>query len=94
MPSGKGFGWWGRGNAHERLRYLRLMSTKELIEEIQRLPVAERIRVLEATLRSLREKELKHSLSIAAEALETEYRSNKALTAFTDIDMDAFYEAR
>ncbi|MBX2978700.1 MAG: hypothetical protein KF905_05335 [Flavobacteriales bacterium] len=70
------------------------MSTKELIEEIQRLPVAERIRVLEATLRSLREKELKHTLSIAAEELETEYRSNKGLTAFTDIDMDAFYEAR
>ncbi|MCU0320120.1 MAG: hypothetical protein MUE88_08580 [Flavobacteriales bacterium] len=70
------------------------MSTKELIEEIQRLPIAERIRILEATLRSLREKELKSTLSMAADALETEYRTNKELTAFTDIDLDAFYEAR
>jgi hypothetical protein len=77
-----------------RMNYLRRMSTKELIEEIQRLPIAERIRILEATLRSLREKELKSTLSMAADALETEYRTNKELTAFTDIDLDAFYEAR
>lgn len=94
MPGGKPCGWWGSGNAHVRLRYLRLMSTKELIEEIQRLPVSERIRILEATLRSLREKELKHTLSMAAEALEAEYRTNQELTAFTHIDLDAFYEAR
>ncbi len=70
------------------------MSTKELIAEIERLPVAERIRVLEATLRSLRNKELKNTLSIASEALEVDYRPDKSLTAFTDIDLDAFYEAR
>jgi hypothetical protein len=94
MRSGKGCGWWVRGNVREVQRYLRHMSTKDLIEEIQRLPVAERIRILEATLRSLREKELKHALSIAAEAMEGEYRTNKVLTEFTDIDLDAFYEAR
>ncbi len=70
------------------------MSTKELIAEIERLPVAERIRVLEATLRSLRNKELKNTLSIAAEALEVDYRTDKSLMAFMDIDLDSFYEAR
>ncbi|MEX1131806.1 MAG: hypothetical protein WEC15_01150 [Flavobacteriales bacterium] len=70
------------------------MGTKDLIAEIERLPVAERLRVMEAALRSLRGAEIKQSLSVAAEAMEHEYRTNKGLTEFTDIDLDAFYEAR
>jgi hypothetical protein len=70
------------------------MGTKELIAEIERLSVAEKNRVLEAALRSMREKDLKHSVSVAAEAMEHEYRTNKQLTEFTDIDLDAFYEVR
>jgi len=70
------------------------MSTKEIIEHIARLPMAKRIRLLEEALRGIREKESKGALAKAAAALEKDYRENKALTAFTAIDMDAFYEAR
>lgn len=70
------------------------MRTKELIEQIERLPVDRRIRLLEETLRGIREKASSTALSKAAAALEKDYRENKALTAFTAIDMDGFYEAR
>lgn len=53
-----------------------------------------RIRLLEETLRGIREKASSTALSKAAAALEKDYRENKALSAFTAIDMDGFYEAR
>lgn len=70
------------------------MRTKELIEQIERLPMGRRIRLFEETLRGIREKASSTALSKAAAALKKDYRENKALTAFTAIDMDGFYEAR
>jgi len=70
------------------------MRTKELMEQIERLPVARRIRLMEQTLRNMRVKESKVAMSKAAAALEKDYRENKALIAFTAIDMDGFYETR
>lgn len=74
--------------------YIRHMSTKELIARIERLPMAQRIKLMEETLRGMRQKESKAALAKAAAALEKDYRENKALTAFTAIDFDNFYEAR
>ena len=70
------------------------MSTKELATEIERLPMASRIRLLEEALRSLRVKELEQNMLNAAQALKADYTNDKVLTAFTAIDLDKFYEAR
>lgn len=49
---------------------------------------------MEQTLKSLRDFELTQEMSMAADALMTDYRTNKELTAFTDIDFVNFYETR
>lgn len=70
------------------------MSTKELIAEIERLPVTKRIHLLEETLRGLRMEQTRQAMSKAAKALEEVYRKGGELTSFTTIDLDTFYEAR
>jgi hypothetical protein len=70
------------------------MGTKELIKEIQRLPVSKRMLVIERTLKSIRESELKKKMKNAVDTLLGDYRSDTELTAFTDIDFDNFYESR
>jgi len=70
------------------------MSTTEIIELINQLPINTRLEVIEKTLKSLRIHSESHQLSIAAEALYNDYKTDKDLTAFTDIDFENFYEAR
>ena len=70
------------------------MGTKELIKEIQRLPVSKRLFVIEQTINSIRELELKDQLGKASESLLNDYRNDKELTAFTNIDFESFYETR
>ena len=67
---------------------------KAFMEALDRLPPAQRMPLLENTLRALRSSALKGKMAKAAAALEAEYRTNKMLTAFTAIDADGFYEAR
>ena len=70
------------------------MSTKEIVAEIERLPMASRIRLIEEALRTIRTAQARSSLSKAATALHKDYVNDKSLTAFTSIDLDRFYEAR
>ena len=70
------------------------MSTQDIIKEISKLPLQERLIVVEKTLEIIRSSELDIQLSIAAEAMTDEYKSNKELTAFTSLDLEEFYEAR
>ena len=70
------------------------MSTQEIISEINRLPVQDRLLIIEKTLEVIRANELGQQLSVAAEVMESEYKSNKELTAFTSLDLEDFYEAR
>ena len=65
-----------------------------MIREIQRLPIGEQMLLIELTLRSIRESELKKKMEKAAEALLDDYRRDKELTIFTNIDFDNFYETR
>lgn len=58
------------------------MSTKELMAEIERLPVAMRIRLLEETLQGLRKDQTRQAMSKAAKALEGAYRQGGDHTAF------------
>ena len=70
------------------------MSTQEIIKEINKLPLQERLLIVEKTLEVIRSSELDHQLSVAAEEMTSEYKSNKELTAFTSLDLEDFYETR
>ncbi len=70
------------------------MSTNKIIEEIQRLPIQERIYVIEKTIHSIRKYEEKNQMKKAANDLYPDYVSDKELTAFTNLDFEDFYEAR
>ena len=69
------------------------MSKKEILNEIQNLPDEDKFWLVEETLKSLR-KIAREQMSVAANELVEEYRKNRELTAFTDIDLDHFYQVR
>lgn len=70
------------------------MGAKEIIEEIERLPLSERMLILEQVLKSIRKNELKERMDYAVGELMNDYRTDKDLTALTEIDFEDFYEAR
>ncbi len=70
------------------------MKTKELINEIQKLPLKKRIYVIERTMQLMREQEEKSQMTTAADTLYEDYKTDKELTQFTNLDFENFYEAR
>ena len=70
------------------------MKTKELINEIQKLPVKKQIFVIERTMQLMRKQEEKDQMTTAADTLYEDYKTNKELTQFTNLDFENFYEAR
>ncbi|HCI54946.1 MAG TPA: hypothetical protein PLN06_05830 [Bacteroidales bacterium] len=70
------------------------MRTNDIIKEIQRLPVSERIYVVEKIIRSIRTQEDKNVMKKAANALYADYKTDNELTAFTNLDFVDFYEAK
>lgn len=70
------------------------MRADELIREIQRLPIPKRIYVVEKTIHSIRKHEDNDQMKKAADALLSDYMSDKELTVFTNLDFDNFYETR
>lgn len=70
------------------------MKANEILKELKKLPVQKRIYVIEKAIHSIREQEEKNQMDQAAESLYEDYNKDKELTAFTDIDLDNFYETR
>ena len=70
------------------------MRTNEIIKEIQRLPVQKRIYMIEKTIHSMRKQEDTNQMKKAADTLYSDYKSDKELTAFTNLDFENFYEVR
>ena len=74
------------------------------MDELSRLPAEERLRIVEQTLHDLREQldgaprwsaaERRERLSVAADALKSDYAEDRDLTAFTTLDGDDFHAAR
>lgn len=62
------------------------MRTLELIKEIKRLPVEKRIYVLEKTIHSIRKQEDTNQMSQAANLLLIDYKTDRELTAFANLD--------
>lgn len=69
------------------------MSTMEIIKEIEKLPVPERLFLIEQTLKKIRSAAV-YDQMLAAEDLADEYRTNKELTVFSNLDLEDFYETR
>ncbi len=70
------------------------MQTLEIIQEIQRLPLNKKFYVVEETIKSIKKEETSHQLEFAANALYSDYKNDKELTAFTSLDFEHFYEAK
>lgn len=69
------------------------MTAANIIRELEQLPLTDRLFVIERTLKSIRTEKEK-GLKAAVDDLYGDYRSDKELTAFTQLDNEPFYEAR
>lgn len=70
------------------------MSTTQLLETIQKLPIQQQFLLAEKIIQHIRKKQELHELSLAAEELADEYHTDNELIAFQDIDFEDFYETR
>ncbi len=66
----------------------------ELLDEVSKLPVENRLNLIEKTLLSIKQELNDYQLENAAEQLFDEYSNNPSLTEFTNIDFEDFYEAK
>ena len=69
------------------------MTTTAIIREINKLPLTEKLLLVEKTLKTIRQ-EKEHSLDKAVHTLYEDYKSDKELTIFTKLDAESFYETR
>ena len=70
------------------------MRTSQIIKEIERLPIQKKMIVVEKTIKSIREADLKVQMKVASDKLYEDYKNDTELTAFKEIDFEDFYEAR
>lgn len=70
------------------------METREIIRAIRKLPVSKRMLIVEKTLKTIRESETRKNMVKAAESLFDDYKNDKELTAFSQLDYDEFYETK
>jgi hypothetical protein len=70
------------------------METKEIINEIKKLPIRERLQIIEKTARTIQTDDEKEQMKKAADQLYNAYKNDAELTAFSDLDFEDFYEAR
>lgn len=69
------------------------MTTDNLIIELKKLPLNDKLFVIERTLKSIR-KEKSRNLKKAVDNLYDDYKKDKVLTSFTELDKEPFYETR
>jgi hypothetical protein len=69
------------------------METSAIIHEIDNLPTYKRMIIAERIIRSIRHNQEK-TLEMAADRLYADYKDDKELTAFTQLDCEDFYEPR
>lgn len=69
------------------------MTPSNIIRELERLPLTDKLFVIERTLKSIRTEKEK-GLKAAVDNLYEDYKSDKELTVFTHLDKEPFYETR
>jgi hypothetical protein len=70
------------------------METREIIRAIRKLPVSKRMLIVEKTLKTIRESETRKRMVNAAESLFEDYKNDKELISFTQLDFEGFYETK
>jgi len=70
------------------------METSAIIHEIDNLPAYKRMFIAEQIIRSIRLNDQDRTLEIAADRLYSDYKDDKELTIFTQLDCEDFYEPR
>jgi len=70
------------------------MSATEILEKMNQLSTTERLFVIEKALKSLIDSNLSEQMTVAAESMESEYKTNAELTSFSNLDFEDFYEAK
>ena len=68
------------------------MQTYTIINEIQKMSISEQMYIAETIIKSMRKSENNNQMLFAAEELYNDYKTNKELTVFTNIDFENFYE--
>ena len=71
-----------------------IMETKGILTAIKKLPVGKRMLIIEKTLKTIREIETKKEMIKAVDLLFDDYKNDKELTVFTQLDQENFYETR
>jgi len=69
------------------------MTATSIIEELNKLPLTDKLLVIEKILQSIRQ-EREGSLDQAVNVLYNDYKTDKELTIFTQLDSEPFYETR
>lgn len=69
------------------------MTTESIIRELDKLPLTDKLLVIERTLKSIRTEKEK-SLKTAVGSLNKDYKNDKDLSAFTQLGEAPFYETR
>ena len=71
------------------------MTATQIVSEINKLAVSERILVIESTLKNLRfQTKEKLSMKKSAKLMLNDYLNDSELTAFTSLDYEDFYETK
>ena len=70
------------------------METATIIHEIDSLPAYKRMFIVEQIIRSIRLNSQERTLEMAADRLYDDYKNDKELTIFTQLDCEDFYEPR
>ena len=70
------------------------MKAQEIINEMQKLPVRQKIYVKEQAIHLIRKQEEESQMKKAANSLYADYLTDRELTLFTNLDCENFYEAR
>ena len=70
------------------------MQAIDIMQEIQRLPLDKKFFVLEQTLKAIKNEDISHQMTFAANELYDDYKNDKELTAFTQLDFEHFYETK
>jgi hypothetical protein len=70
------------------------METSAIIHEIDNLPADKRMFIVEQIIRSIRLNNQDKALEMAADRLYSDYKDDKELTIFTQLDCEDFYEPR
>ena len=70
------------------------MEAVQIIKEIQRLTLVNKLYVVEETIKTIKQEEANNQMDLAVKSLYDDYTNDKELTSFTALDFQDFYEAK